>query len=112
MGAAMVDHNRLLKHYPQVKYDSSDQLEVSWVMSSPNDFIAGKPDLPPSTSVRAKDPNASLGTTYWEYMCVLIAIIKSEGYGAVNTKDRAESEQPGPGCPSYERLLHGQKRAI
>ena len=33
-----------------------------------------------------KIPNASLGTTYWEYMCVLIAIIKSEGYGAVNTK--------------------------
>ena len=73
----MVDHNRRLKHYPQVKNGSSDELEVSWVTSSPNDFIAGSLISHLPARAYERQIRTALGTTYREYMCVPTAIIKS-----------------------------------
>jgi hypothetical protein len=89
LSAVAVDRNRLMKHWTNTRYGDLASLDVSWVISSPNDFIAGKPDLGVAgESVRVQIRGEEQGKTYWEYMCVLIALIKADGYGMVNTLTR------------------------
>jgi hypothetical protein len=83
--AVVIDHKRLMRHWHQTKYADPKSLDIRWVISSPDDFIPGRPDLGTvGTRVRAQIPGEQKGTTYWEYMCVLIALIKADGYGMVN----------------------------
>ena len=71
-----VDVDRLLVHTPKKKYAKTNELDIKWVMSNPEDFIPGANDLPGA--------NADLKTTripneegyYWEYACVLIALVQ------------------------------------
>jgi hypothetical protein len=54
------------------------------------DVIAQEPDLPgKGTSVRSPKGRDRLAGTYWEYVCVLIALVKHEGYPAVKSKTKA-----------------------
>jgi hypothetical protein len=81
--AVAVDTNRLLTHYSLAKYKDKKDLDISWVMSSPNDFVPGANDLPPEGG-KVRDPTGGdVGETYWEFMCVLIASIKDGGWGRV-----------------------------
>lgn len=76
LGDVAVDHNRLLDRPTGKKYRRPDELDIKWVLSDPGDFVPGANDLP--------GPDADLKTTkiaggdgyYWEYACVLIALVK------------------------------------
>jgi hypothetical protein len=81
--SVVVDPHRLIRHSPGTKYQNIDEPTISLVML-PQDFIPSPPDLGgKGVSVRAKIPKDPLGTTYWEYMCVIIALVKADGYATV-----------------------------
>lgn len=102
LGKAAVDHRRLLNHYQLDRYDRAEDAEITWVVSTPGDFIPSAPDLPGAReSVRSKIPGKKLGETYWEYMCVLIALVKSDGYGTVQ---RLTGQQVGTLQPAIQAL--------
>jgi hypothetical protein len=84
--AAAIDPNRIFKHLKGKKYpDEGNPLPISWAISSPGDFVAEPSDLKAGIDVREQIPGKMKGTTYWEYMCVLIALVKADGYGKVKT---------------------------
>jgi len=94
--AVAPDPNRLLYRYGQELFGSPAELDVRLVMS-PSDYLPEKPDLGASgVSVRAPIPGKKLGETYWEYVCVLIALVKADGYTPVQriTGQAATGLQP------------------
>jgi hypothetical protein len=81
--SVVVDPHRLIRHSPGTKYQNIDEPSISSVML-PTDFIPSPPDLGgQGVGVRTKIPKDPLGATYWEYMCVIIALVKADGYGTV-----------------------------
>jgi hypothetical protein len=79
LGDVALDDNQMFKHAKGKKYATPAEVETSWAMSSPADFIPTGNDLP--------DADADLKTTpiknrtdhmYWEYACVLIALVKHD----------------------------------
>ncbi len=99
--SVVVDPHRLIRYFTGTKYTNSADLDISWVML-PQDFIPSPPDLgAKGTSVRAKIPSDPLGATYWEYMCVLIALVKADGYATVK---RLTDKQPTTLQPAVQAL--------
>ncbi len=68
-----VDLNRLLT-VTGTAYKGPEQFEVSWVMSDPDDFIEGNPDLPSKDTdlETAQIPGAEPGKKYWEQASRLV----------------------------------------
>ncbi len=88
-----VDLNRLADGYGH-RVQRPGAVEVSWVMSDPDDFIEGKPDLPSKdTDLKTTQiPGAQPGKKYWEYTCVLIALIKRDKSGIVKRLTNTNSK--------------------
>lgn len=89
---ALRAEDRFWHVYPGTKHWVSDPVPTEWALL-PTDYIPQAPDLPSAeTSVRSAVPGATMGETYWEYVCVLIAIVKQEGYDAVAEKTGTEED--------------------
>ncbi len=99
--SVVVDPHQLIRHSPGTKYQNIDEPAISLVML-PKDFIPSPPDLGgEGVSVRLKIPKDPLGATYWEYMCVIIALVKADGYGTVK---RLTGKQPNALQPAVQAL--------
>jgi hypothetical protein len=104
-----VDPHRRLDHYGGVRYSDEKELDISWVMSTPSDFVPEASDLGGvGTSVRAPIPRGDPGQTYWEYACVLIALIKADGFGMVQTLANVQTNDLDAGVQALHDYYAGE----
>jgi hypothetical protein len=100
-------HNRIMQYGPGMTYSSAEDVGAEWVQL-PEDFIAQKPDLPKATAdpLTEKIPGSKVqGATYWAYVCVLIALIKQEGFDAVHKLAGGKTAPTSE--PQAVKALHG-----
>lgn len=117
--AAALDQHKLLHHYDANTFASVQEATIDLVMD-PEDFLPEAPDLPeagkPLTSVRKEFEHASVGAkkkkgksearalpTYWEFVCVLIALVEVGGLDAAKAKSGAK-KTPGDVTEAVQSL--------
>jgi hypothetical protein len=91
--AAATDQYKLLHFWPQTLFYAPDEIAADLVLG-PDDYLPEPSDLPkqgvsvtspqPGQAVtqpkrRAKNEEAHAPKTYWEFMCVLIALLSADG---------------------------------
>jgi hypothetical protein len=104
VAAVAEDPYRVLKVFKGQPLFSTEELQIAWAQA-PSDYLPGAPDLPAKgKSVRSaipKDPNSK---TYWQYMCVLIALVKAEGLASVNRITKAKGPAPSTLDAAVQKL--------
>ena len=94
LGEIAEDTYQVLRGFKGEKYGSAEEAKVAWAQS-PTDYLPGKPDLPAAgKSVKAAIPKHPESKTYWQYMCVLIALVKAEGLASVLTITKTKGAAP------------------
>jgi hypothetical protein len=104
VAAIAEDPYRVLKVFKGRKLFSAADLQIAWAQS-PGDFLPGAPDLPAKgKSVRSAIPKDPDSKTYWQYMCVLIALVKAEGLASVNRITKAKGAAPSTLDDAIQKL--------
>lgn len=101
--------NRYLLNYSGVKYWAASEVETNqeWAIL-PKDYIPQAPDLPPAgTSLQDKIPG-KMGAKWWEYACVLIALVKQEGYDSVNEKTDGDADNLNDAVQALHNYYKGK----
>ena len=84
---ALKRYDRCLTVHKGLQYWGKTEVPDGDLVTLPESYIPGENDLPPKgTGLDADIVGAEPGTLYWEYACVLIAIVKHEGDQAVLQK--------------------------
>ena len=118
---AAVDHHRLLQHTSGEKTATLADATITPVMA-PEDFLPEAPDLPAagvrldSTRKEFEQQATQQGSkkkgkndaralpTYWEFMCVLIALLTVEGVDCEKATAAADNKKPGSMLEAVQAL--------